>query len=160
MKKKKREFKVWYIPIIILSLYIIWISMALADLDGNPLGVNNGKIETYIGLINHTGHYAYQFVELYKVDGNYSFAMRLIEDDFANLDEYESKLEKYGVVDREDIKWKLVLARTQLESARIKINSIILEANYPELNNLQLQEMARELEEKGILEPSKSFILE
>jgi len=125
-KQKRISFKWWYIPILIIILYIGWIALALADVNGNPFGVNSGKIETYISVINMTGNSAEQYVESYKVSGSedYELIMGWIERDFENLDEYESKLERYGVGDREDIVWKLKTARLQLETAKRQIMNL------------------------------------
>ncbi|MFH1917942.1 MAG: hypothetical protein ABIJ14_02455 [Nanoarchaeota archaeon] len=125
-KQKHFSFKWIYLLVIFFVLYLGWILLALADVDGNPFGVNDGKIETYINLINMTGDGAEQYIELYKVSGSedYELIMRGIEKDYKNLDRYESELRRHGVGEDGYINIMLESARLQLEGAKLQIMNL------------------------------------
>ena len=127
--KQKSWFKrhpIWVGIIIGIALYVGWIYLALADVNGNPFGVNSGKIETHLEIIEIISDGAEQRVSLYKVGGSeyFEFVMNVIEDDFETLDNSEAKLKKYGVGERRDVVRALEFARLDLEIAKSQIMTL------------------------------------
>ncbi len=123
--QKHFSFKWWYVLIIVFVLFMGWDLLSMANVDGNPFGVNNGRIETYINLVNMTGNDAEDYLDLYEINPyTYEDLIGRIEEDLGNLDRYESELTRYGVGEDEYVIIMLKSARLQLEGAKLQIMNL------------------------------------